>query len=428
MKKDGCKMNVLIMTQYYAPEDVSTAVLMTDLATDLAKHGHQVTVVTGAPSYPYGHVFQGYRNRPYQAEWLQGVRVVRTWSYISPLRSFWHRISNYGTFSLSSFLGGLLADKPDVIIIDSPPLPLGLSAWLLSRFRGVPWVLHVEDIWPEEAIQLGVLSNKTAIAFLLKMESFLYRTATRILVISEGFRRNLLGKGVPDEKISVIPVWADPDIVNPMPKENSFRVQHGLSGKFVVMYAGNIGLTSSPDDVLESAELLRDQPDISFVIVGEGVRKVELETIAKNKGLENLIFLPYQPREMLSELLAAADISLVTLNRSSSKTSLPSKTFSIMASARPILAISPSNSELAALVQEIGCGINVPPEKPKLLVEAILKLKNQSEVLVVMGQNGRIQLENRFSRARCVNEYENMLLELCKKSSKLHKESKADAL
>jgi colanic acid biosynthesis glycosyl transferase WcaI len=249
-----------------------------------------------------------------------------------------------------------------------------------------------------------------------------------MLVITDGFRRNLLGKGVSDEKISVIPVWADPDIVSPMPKENNFRVKHGLSGKFVVMYAGNIGLTSSPDDVLESAELLRDQSDISFVIVGEGVRKAELEATAKNKKLENLIFLPYQPREMLSELLAAADLSLVTLNRSSSRTSLPSKSFSIMASARPILAISPANSELAALVQELGCGVNVPPEHPELLAVTILKLKQQNEELAAMGKNGRIQLENKYSRARCVNEYETMLLELCKKSSKLPQGQKADTL
>ncbi len=408
-------MRIMLMAQCYAPEDVSAAVLITELATDLAQRGHQITMVTGAPNYPKGKVFSGYHNRLYQVERRDGVRVVRTWSYISPDKRFWRRILNYGTYSATAFYGGLFAGKPDVLVNFSPPLPLGLSAWALSRIWHIPWVLQLNDLYPEAAIAAGVLHNRPAIAFFSSLERFLYRQAFHISMLSEGFRRNLLGKAVPSEKLSIIPVWADPDSVRPLPKENGFRVRYGLEGRFVVLYAGNIGHTSSLEEVLAAAELLREEPDIRFVIVGEGVKKSSLQEQTRNKGLQNILFLPFQPRRQFAEMLAAADVSLVTLNQSSSRSSLPSKTFNIMASARPILAVTPPDSEIAQLVQDAKCGFNTPPEQPELLTEAILKLKRQAGRRIDMGRNGRAQLETKFSRARCVDMYEQMLISLCQK-------------
>lgn len=408
-------MRILFMAHVYAPEDVSGAVLITELATDLVKRGHQVTVVTCAPNYPYGRVYSGYRNRLYQVEWLDGVRVVRTWSYISPEKTFWRRIFNYGSYSTTALYGGLLVGKPEVIVSFSPPLPLGLTAWLLSRLWRVPWVLQIEDLYPEAAVAAGVLRNRKAITFFSAIEGFLYQRATHISLIAESFRRNLLGKGVSSEKITLIPVWADPDLVRPLPKENAFRDQHGLNGQFVVMYAGALGHTAALEEALDAAEILRDEAGVRFLIVGEGVKKAALEGKAKNLGLRNVIFLPYQPREAFSEMLAAADVSLVTLNRKSSETSLPSKIFNIMASARPILAVTPPESETAGLVEEARCGIVIPPEHPDLLAEAIMNMREQVGVLREMGQNGRSQLEARFTRQRCVEMYDQMLLNFCNK-------------
>lgn len=405
-------MHIMIMAQCYAPEDVSAAVLITELATDMVKRGHQVTVVTGAPNYPYGRVYSGYRNRLYQVEWLEGVRVVRTWSYMSPHKTFWRRIFNYGSYSATALYGGLLAGKPEVIVNFSPPLPLGLSAWLLSCLWRVPWVLQLEDLYPEAAVVAGVLRNRSAIVLFSAMERFLYQRATHVSLISESFRRNLLVKGVSPKKITLIPVWADPDLVRPLPKENAFRNQHGLAGKFVVMYAGNLGLTSSLEDVIDAAELLRGEPDICFVIVGEGVKKPILVEMARSNGLGNVMLLPYQPREIFSEMLAAADLSLVTINRCSSLTSLPSKIFNIMASARPILAVTPSESEIARLVEETDCGVTISTEHPELLAEEILKLMQKDKRLTEMGQNGRSQLETSFARAHCVEMYDCMLQSL----------------
>lgn len=405
-------MRILFMAQCYAPEDVSAAVLITDLATDLAKRGHHISVVTGAPNYPHGYVYKGYSNWLCHMETLNGVQVIRTWSYISPSKQFWPRLFHYGTYSATAFYGGLAAGRPDVIVSYSPPLPLGLSAWLLSRIWHVPWVLQLEDLYPDAAVAAGMMTNKSTIAFFLRMETFLYQNSQHISVISESFRQTLLIKKVPKSKIEVIPVWADPDEVRPGPKKNAFRQEHGLEDKFVVMYAGNIGLTSCLGEVLGAAEILRGQTEIQFVIVGEGVKKEALRIEKQNKQLTNVMFLPYQPRKIFPEMLAAGDIILVTLNANAALASLPSKVFSGMASARPILAVAPPGSELARIVRDADCGWVVPPGSPLELAMTIAHKIGQESLLVRTGQNGRASLEKYYSRNHCVNAYEKMLTDL----------------
>jgi colanic acid biosynthesis glycosyl transferase WcaI len=402
-------MHVLLMAQHYAPEEVSGAVLATELAEDLVGLGHEVTFVTCAPNYPEGRVFSGYKNRLFGVEMLREVRVVRTWSYISPSKSIWRRMLNFGTFSASAFYGGLLAGRADVVYSYSPPLPLGIAAWVLSRLWRVPWVLRVEDLYPEAAVAAGVLRNRVVIALFAALERFLYRRATRISLISGGFRENLLSKGVPAAKLSVIPVWADPEAVQPGPKENGFRREHNLAGKFVVMYAGALGLTSSLEDVMQAAWHLGDEDDVWFVLVGEGIKKEALIRSAQEKSLDRVTFLPFQPRTTYSELMAAADVSLVTLNPASSPYSLPSKVFSIMASGRPILAVVPLESEIAQLVQAGDCGVCVAPGQSRMLASMIMELKGDQERLSSLGHNGRVLLESQFSRRQCVHRTEELL-------------------
>jgi colanic acid biosynthesis glycosyl transferase WcaI len=403
-------VRILFMAQCYAPENVSAAILITELASDLSRRGHQVCVVTGAPNYPQGRVFKGYRNSLYNVEVLDGVRVIRTWSYISPSKKFWSRIFHYGTYSATALYGGLAAGPQDVLVSFSPPLPLGLSAWLLSRILRAPWVLQIEDLYPDAAIAAGVLTNKKIISFFQKMESFLYQKSRHISVITEGFRQSLVSKKVPDAKIDVIPVWADPNEVRPMPRQNAFRKTHDLSEKFIVMYAGNIGLTSCLEDVVGAAEILRNYTEIQFVLVGEGAKKESLEAQAQNKRLLNILFLPYQPREIYAELLAAADLLLVTLNPGASFSSLPSKVFSGMASARPILTVAPSGSQLAQIVEQANCGWIVSPAEPVELALTIARLRGQESANMQIGQNGRTYLEKYYSRNQCVDAYEKMLL------------------
>ncbi len=405
-------MKILLMAQHYAPEEVSGAVLATDLAADLSDEGHFVTFLTAAPSYPLGKVFPGYRNRLYQVENREGPRVVRTWSYITPRKTFWRRILNYSTFSFNCLWAGWLTGKPDVMLAYSPPLPLGLAAWMLSRLWRVPWVLRVEDLYPDAAVNVGLLRNSTLIALISRLEKFLYRRADHISLISESFRENLLSKGSPSEKLSVVPVWADPEEVVPLPKENAFRAKHALEGQFIVMYAGNLGETSALDEVIEAASLLRSIPDLRFVIIGDGVKKAGLVGMVREKGLQNVLFLPFQPREELPQVLAAADISLVTLNEKSSTTSFPCKTFNIMASARPILSVAPPESNLAKTIVEAGCGVVVPPGQPETLANAIKNLRDDQDRLGRMGTRGRAAVETTYSRRECTRKFEATLCSL----------------
>jgi colanic acid biosynthesis glycosyl transferase WcaI len=402
-------MKILILAQHYAPEEVSGAVLATQLATDLAVRGHQVSFVTSAPSYPQGCVFPGYRNRLFFRETISGVKVIRVWSYIHPQKTFWRRLLNYGTFSAAAVWGGLFAGKPDVILSASPPFPLGIAAWLIKSVWGVPWVLRVEDLYPDVAIAMGALKNRWGIAFFKSLEKWLYQKSDHISVISIGFLSILKKKGVAEHKISVIPVWADPDIIQPLPKVNDFSKQYGLEEKFVVLYSGNLGLTSALDEVIDAAKLLEDQKRVVFLIIGEGVFKARLAKRAQQENLNNVIFLPFQPLHDVPIILATADFSLVTLNQNSSDTSLPMKTFSIMASGRPILAVAPGRSELAALVREADCGQVVEPGESEKLANTIVEFIDRPQRMVEMGQNGRKRLLADFSRDHCIRLYETLL-------------------
>jgi colanic acid biosynthesis glycosyl transferase WcaI len=399
------------MAQHYAPEDVSGAVLGTELATDLVKRGYQVTFLTCAPNYPLGKVYPGYKNKIFSIETIDGVRVIRVWSFIST-KSFWRRIFNYGTFSISAFWGGLFSGKHDLILSFSPPLPLGASAWLLSRIQKTPWIVNVMDIYPEIAVISGILKNPIAIKIFTELEKFIYHQSSHIQVLSEGFKNNLLKKGVPPEKISIIPVWADPDLIYPEIKCNSFSKKYNLDEKFVILYSGNLGVNTSLEDLIIAANYLKSEKDIYFVFVGEGTKKEELITQTKLNMLDNVLFLPFQPRNQFNLILASASISIVTLSANAHFTSLPSKTFNIMASNRPILAVTPFESEIAHLIQKYSCGIVIPPGNPKYLSEAILSLKSNPAKLDQMGNNGRQNLIEYYSRNQCVDLYEKSFLQV----------------
>jgi colanic acid biosynthesis glycosyl transferase WcaI len=403
-------IRILFLALCYSPEEVSGAVLITELAEDLATRGHDVTIVTTAPSYPLGTVLPPYKNRLLQQEIINGVRVIRVWSYISTGKDFLQRMLHQATFCFFAFFGSLAAPGADVIFSYSPPLPLGFTAWFSSLLRRIPWILQLEDIFPQAAISTGVIKNPSTISFFSSMERFLYRHATRISVISKGFTRNLIAKGVPEQKIDMIPVWADCEQIKPMKKENEFTLENGFGGKFVVMYAGNLGLSSCPEVILQAAISLLKEEDIVFAIVGEGVKKDAFLQSTVELGLSNIRFLPFQPRALYPQMLAAADLHLVMLNEQSSETSMPSKTFNIMSAGRPVLLIAPLSSEAAHLVIVNGCGMVIPPGEGELLAEEILHLKECPQLAIEMGKNGRSQLETEYSRSQCIRKHEDILV------------------
>lgn len=294
----------------------------------------------------------------------------------------------------------------------SKPLTIGLTAWAISCLKHIPYVYNVQDIYPDIAIRLGVLKNKTAIHVFRWLERFVYRSAARITVLSEGFRANLLQKSVLLAKLRIIPNFVNTDFMKPLPRQNNFSAQHQLNNYFVVMYAGNIGLSQRLETLLVAADQLKDLSDLRILIVGNGATKGEIVTLAAKMNLSNVIFLPFQPRGELPIMYASADVSLVIIRQGISSESVPSKTYTIMASGRPIIASVDSDSEIWTMLHKAECGLCIPPEDAALLAQAIRELHTKREFASQMGEKGRAYVVENHSQRRVVDLYHQLLTEL----------------
>jgi colanic acid biosynthesis glycosyl transferase WcaI len=403
-------MRILILTQYFPPEKVGPAVWLKELAEDLLTAGHEVNVLTAFPNYPNGVIPPPYRHKLYQREELDGAHVFRTYIYATQSKAFWRRVADFGSFIVSSLLGGALAGpRTDVIYAILPPLPLGLTACVLGWLKSAKVVVNIQDIHPDVAVAVGVLRNRAAIRFFKWMEKWIYRHAYAIVVISEGFRQNLLAKGVLGSKIRVVSNWADPDLIRPGPADPSLRESWGKD-KFIVVYSGGLTHNSNLECVIQALDLLQNEP-FRLVIIGEGVKKHRLEEDVQVRGLDNVLFKPFGPLERYPTVLRSADMNLVTLNSSAAIASVPSKIFKMMASGRPVLAVAPPQSEIARLVKSADCGICIESGDPKDLAEALHYAYAHREEIDQMGMRGRKYLEEHFSRRIWTGEIARILSE-----------------
>lgn len=403
-------MKILLLTMYFAPDIAANAVIMTELAEELAARGHQITVVTSVPHYADNTLDQRFRRKLVQQSEHNGVRVLRTYVYASSQKHrFVVRLLNYLSFNVLSTLAGLISGRHDVILAPSPPLTIGLSAWIIGCIRRTPYVYNVQDIYPDVAIKLGALKNPLIIALSRRLERFVYRGARRVAVLSIGFRANLLSKGVPEQKLAVIPNFVDVDFVRPLPRDNDFSRRLDLRKRFVVLYAGNIGYSQNLEHLLEAAATLRNLPDLVTLIVGNGSRKPYFQSLAREMCLENVTFLPFQAREDVPSLYATADVCVVTLRRGIAGDSVPSKVYTIMASGRPIVAAVDRGSDAWNLVNEARCGLSVEPERPADLAAAIRQLYDNSALRHQMGQSGREFVVKRFTPRAVAAQYEDLL-------------------
>ena len=258
-------------------------------------------------------------------------------------------------------------------------------------------------------MRLGVLANARAIAFFQALERFVYRRAAAVSVISDGFRRNLLAKGVPPPKVHVIPNFVDPDFVRPLPRHNRFSHAQDLDDRYVVLFAGNVGLSQGLESVLKAARLLSGEPGILFLIVGNGVTKPGLLRQAEEMGLKNVCFLPFQPREAVPELYAVSDLCLVPLRRGITQDSVPSKVYTIMAAGKPMVATVDEGSDTWQFIQNTGCGLVVPPEDPRALAQAVLTLYQDQALGHALGHSGREQVEQDFTPQAAARKYAELL-------------------
>ena len=403
-------MRVLIYTYNYHPEPIGIAPLTTELAEGLHQRGHQVRVVTSMPNYPQRQIYPEYRGKFYCTEEKGGIQIRRSFVWVKPNPKLLDRILLDGSFVLSSLPYALLGWRPDVILATSPPLPSCVSATALKILYNCPLVLNVQDILPDGAIQVGLLTSKTLIRIFKGLEKFAYANATKIAIIGDGFAQNLLAKNVPAEKLVQIPNWVDVDFIRPLPKdENTFRKIHELESKFVVLYAGNIALTQGLGTVLETADRLRENLAIHFVIVGEPKALAKLKETYQ--PAENVLLLEFQPREKLPEMLAAADVSLVVQKRNISF-NLPSKIPVILASGRPLVASVSHAGSAAQAVRNSSGGIVVEPENPQALADAIDRLHRNPEEARSLGEKGRQHAIETYSFASALQSYETLFAAL----------------
>jgi colanic acid biosynthesis glycosyl transferase WcaI len=392
----GDTMRILLLTQYFPPEKGAAQVRLWELAQGLQREGHQVTVVTAFPNHPTGVIPPPYRGKFFQKEEMEGLQVLRTWIYPVRRGRFWLRLLNYFSFVFSSLYGILRSGKQDLIVVESPPLFIGFSALIASLVKRAPYIFNVSDLWPESAVELGLVTNKFLIKMSEGLESFFYRKAKKLSAQTEGIVRGLLRKNVKAEDILFLPNGVDTELFKPRERDLELEEALGLKDKFVILYAGTMGYAHGIETALSAADILREEKEIIFLFVGDGSERPKLEQLARDKQLPNVRFIDFQPLEVIPRYYSLSSINLSTLRRYKlSEGVRPSKVFPALASGRPLIYVG--EGEGAEIVRESGGGVVLEPENPELLAGTILELKAQPEYCRELGLKGREYVVKHFS-------------------------------
>ena len=396
-------MKILFLTDNFPPETNAPATRTYEHAKNWVAAGHEVTILGNVPNFPEGKVFPGYRNGLWQRESMHGIHVVRVWTYVSANEGIFRRSLDYFSFAVSGVVGGLFLPRPDVIVATSPQIFTALAGCVLAAIRRRPFIFELRDMWPDSIAAVGVVREGPLLRVLRRLEYWLYRRATRIVSVTEAFRRILTANGIPQEKIAVVRNGVTLQTFVPGPKPEELQRRLGLEGKFVAAYVGTIGMAHGLDTLLSAAELLRDRKRLVFVLVGTGAERARLEEEAKRRGIGNVVFAGAVSKEEVTLYWRLCDVALVLLKDVPLfRHVIPSKMFEAMATGRPIILGVRGESE--ELLAEAGAGIAVPPESPSTLVEALEKMMNNPALCSDMGKAGRKFVEKTFDRERLAGE------------------------
>jgi glycosyltransferase involved in cell wall biosynthesis len=390
-------VHILFLTDNFPPETNAPATRTHEHARRWVRGGHKVTVITGVPNFPSGKIHAGYRNKPWQQETVDGVRVIRVWTYITANEGFVRRSLDYLSFMVTGGLAGLFVQKPDVIVATSPQFFNALGGCLLSIVRRRPFVFELRDLWPDSISAVGAMQEGAAIRFLRRMECWLYRRATRIVSVTQSFKEILVRNGVPAEKIVVVPNGVDPEAFTPGPKPAALERKLGLEGKFVAAYVGTIGMAHGLGTILDSAALLRERTDIAFVLVGTGAEHAKLEAEARARGLANVRFVGAVSKAEVRDYWRLCDVALVLLrDLPLFQHVIPSKIFEAWGSGRPV--ILGVRGESAGIVESAAGGVIIPPEDAAALATAIQRLAGHRPEAHALGRAGRTHVEREYDR------------------------------
>ncbi len=381
-------MKILFFTHYFPPEVNAPATRTFEHCVRWAEAGHDVTVVTCVPNCPTGTPFAGYRNKPWpQVEHVDGVRVVRVWTYLAANAGTFRRIANYLSYMFSAILAAIRLPRPDVVVATSPQFFCGWAGVLVSRLKRAPFVLEIRDIWPESIEAVGAMRNRWVLKFLERLERWMYLSADQIVTVGKGYRGKVLEKVSPPKPISVITNGVDLDFFKPREPDEEFLREWGLRGKFVCSYIGTIGMAHGLEVVIEAARILKDEGrrDICFAMVGDGASRRQLEEEALVAGVQDMVvFTGRQPKERMPAVLASSNACLIHLRDCKLfGTVLPSKIFETMAMERPI--IMGVRGEARNLVMETATGLDMEPDSAKSLVGAVKRLADHPDYAVRAG-------------------------------------------
>jgi len=398
-------VRIVLITQYYAPEPEP---IPHELATGLVEKGHSVTVITGFPNYPYGKIFQGYKQKLWSKETVDGVSVIRFPLYPDRSRSISGRCLYYLSLAVSStILGPLLCTGVDVVFIYHP-ITLAFPGFVIGLLRGAPFIVNIQDMYPESLSATNMGNNQFVTRIVGRFAKFVYDKAAAIAVISPGFKENLLRKGVTSSKIHVILNWANETIYRPVSPDEAQAKEYGMRGRFNIVYAGNMGPPQGLRTILEAASLLSDIPDLQFVLIGDGMERADLERMQRRQKIENVVFLPRQPASRMPSFYALADALLVHLaDDPLFEITIPSKVQSYLAFGRPIIAAV--KGDAASLVMEAGAGITAQPSSPAAVADAVRKLYSMpAEERRVMGGSGRRYFLEKLTMRVGIEKYEDL--------------------
>jgi glycosyltransferase involved in cell wall biosynthesis len=367
-------VHVLFLTDNFPPEVNAPASRTFEHCREWVKHGHKVTVITCAPNFPKGKVFDGYRNKLWQRETIEGIEVIRVWSYITANEGFLRRILDYQSYMVSAILASLFVRKVDVIVGTSPQFFTACAAYVASRLKFRPYVFELRDLWPETIKAVGAMKSSFAIDMLEKLELFLYRKAAKVISVTKSFKTNLIRRGIDGAKIEVVTNGVDISQFKPRPKDAALTATLGLEGKFVAGYIGTHGLCQGLETLVEAADRLRGT-GVVFLFLGDGARKQHLREMAAAKKLDNVVFIDSVPKAEVPRYWSILDVSVIHLQKAELFTTvIPSKLFESMGMGLPVL--HGVEGESADIVREEGAGIPFEPENVDELCSALTRLRS----------------------------------------------------
>lgn len=401
-------MHILFLTDNFPPETNAPASRTHEHAKRWVAAGHSVTVITGAPNFPSGKIHSGYRNRIWIREVIDGISVIRVWTYITANEGFVRRTLDYMSFMVSATLGSFFIPKVDVIVATSPQFFTPCAAWVVSVLRRRPFVFELRDLWPDSIVAVGAMRETRLIRLLRKLEYFLYRRAKRIVSVTHSFKEVLTRNGIDATKVVVVPNGVDLETYRPGEKPAGLAAKWNVSEKFVAAYVGTIGMAHGLGTILEAAENLKDRNDIAFLLVGTGAEQATLMRRCNDRGLGNVTFVGSVSKAEVREYWKLCDVALVLLRDTPLFAHvLPSKMFEAMGMERPI--VLGVRGESRAILEAAQAGIAITPESSDELVAALKALAGDPAARLRFGKAGREYAAKEFNRDELA---QRMLVEL----------------